>query len=79
MPPADLLVSLVRAGLTADTPLFRRSVEAFIAEERARQHHGLAARLAENLKTNGVEKRVEASRPSTETTGFLFEVNPRRD
>lgn len=50
---SDLLVSLVRAATTGDRDLLRRSVEAVIAEERAKQHHVLADRLEESLRSNG--------------------------
>jgi AAA+ superfamily predicted ATPase len=81
MARADLLVSLVRAGAQGDAPVFRRAVEAIIAEERTRQHHVLADRLAENLKVNGPERRLEASQPRllNEASSFLHEVSPRRE
>ncbi|MFQ5716331.1 MAG: AAA family ATPase [Nitrospinales bacterium] len=53
MARADLLIKLVRAGSSGDTFTFRKTVEAVIAEERSKQHHVLAERLGENLKSNG--------------------------
>jgi hypothetical protein len=79
MPRADLLLSLVRAGATSDTPLFRRSVEAIISEERARQHHVLADRLAENLKVNGINKHIEMRQSANDIGGFVHEIDPRRE
>jgi len=46
MARADLLLELVRAGGRGEQPLFRKALEALIAEERAKQHHILADRLA---------------------------------
>ncbi len=77
MARADLLVSLVRAGASGDTLLFRRSVEAIIAEERARQHHVLADRLAENLAAQGSARQAAPLRAAPE--GFFHEISPRRE
>jgi SpoVK/Ycf46/Vps4 family AAA+-type ATPase len=49
MARSDLLLNLVRAGAVGDQVGFRRTVEAMIAEERERQHHVVADRLAEYL------------------------------
>ena len=53
MARADLLLDLVRAGAKGDQPLFRKSLEALVAEERAKQHHVLADRLAAHLNAGG--------------------------
>jgi SpoVK/Ycf46/Vps4 family AAA+-type ATPase len=80
MSRADLLVNLVKAGSQGDQQLFRTTVEAMAAEERAKRHHQLANKLEENL-------RAASARPrSTEVVrafdgghgGLLFEVEPRR-
>ncbi len=49
MARADLLIDLVSAGAGGNQDLFRRTLEALISEERAKQHHVLADRLAEHL------------------------------
>ena len=46
MARSGLLLDLVRAGARGDRALFRKSLEALVAEERAKQHHVLADRLA---------------------------------
>ena len=51
MARADLLLELVRAGAKGDQPLFRKSLEALVAEERTKQHHVLAERLAAHLNS----------------------------
>lgn len=53
MARSDLLLNLVRAGSLGDQVGFRRTVEALIAEERERQHHVVADRLAEYLANKG--------------------------
>ena len=50
MARSDLLFTLVKAGSAGDQPLFRRTVEALIAEERGKKHEVLADRLAELLR-----------------------------
>lgn len=79
MPRADLLLELVRAGTRGEQPLFRKALEALIAEERAKQHHILADRLM------GYLNQSESSKPvSTPTyrnglmTNLFFELNPTR-
>jgi hypothetical protein len=57
MARSDLLLSLVRAGSQGDQVGFRRTVEALIAEERERQHHVVADRLAEYLANKGSASR----------------------
>src|SRR5689334_6825170 len=53
MARSDLLLTLVRAGSSGDHLLFRKAVEALIAEERAKKHDVLAERLTEELGKNG--------------------------
>ena len=45
MARADLLVSLVKASAEGDRGRVRKTTEAIIAEERAKNHHVLADRL----------------------------------
>lgn len=76
MSRADLLVNLVRAGSRGDSQLFRQTVEAIIAEERAKQHHVLAERLSEYLKSNG---SIESNKPiqsDERVQNLLLEITP---
>lgn len=75
MARSDLLINLVKAGSSGDYMLFKATVEALIAEERAKQHHVLADRLTENLKTNGGGTRALPEEPPH---GLFFEVTPTR-
>jgi len=80
MARADLLVNLVKAGSEGDQRLFRTTVEAMAAEERAKHHHQLANKLEENLRATAAPAR------STEIVrafdgghgGLLYEIEPRR-
>lgn len=80
MSRADLLVNLVKAGSQGDQQLFRTTVEAMAAEERAKRHHQLANKLEENLRSASARsKPAEIVRTfDGGHGGLLFEVEPRR-
>lgn len=80
MPRADLIVSLVKAGSEGDQKLFRSTVEAMAAEERAKRHHQLADRLVANLSSlNGRQRPAEITRAADGGHGgLLLEIEPRR-
>ncbi len=80
MPRADLIVNLVRAGAQGDQGLFRSTVEAIAAEERAKNHNQLANRLEENLRAaNTRPKSAEVVRSfDGGHGGLLYEIEPRR-
>jgi AAA+ superfamily predicted ATPase len=82
MARSDLLVSLVRAGSAGDAPVFQRTVEAIVAEERAKQHNVLAEQLERAVtlpKTNGNHSSPQAPRDSLHRArDFVLEVMPRR-
>ena len=80
MARADLLLDLVRAGARGDQTLFRKSLEAVVAEERAKQHHVLADRLATHLQPNGsgVYSQQSAPRRNGQVTDLYFEMEPQR-
>jgi hypothetical protein len=80
MPRADLVINLVRAGSQGDQTLFRSTVEAMAAEERAKHHNQLADRLEANLRAaNSRPKAVEVVRSfDGGHGGLLYEVDPRR-
>ena len=50
MARSDLLISLVRAGASGDKTTLRSTVEAMMAEERAKSHHIVADRLEKALQ-----------------------------
>ncbi|PDO10328.1 MAG: AAA family ATPase [Candidatus Reconcilbacillus cellulovorans] len=78
MARADLLLNLVVAGSKGDAQLFRRTVEALIAEERSKQHHVLADRLAESLKSL-TSSREAPGFLNEGTRNLLYEIVPKKD
>lgn len=78
MARSDLLVNLVKASSQGDQATFRRTLEAVIAEERAKQHHILADRLAQFLNTNGSYKGRVNNAPNEHVASLLYEVTPQR-
>lgn len=80
MSRSDLLVNLVKAGSQGDQQLLRKTVEAMVAEERAKHHHHLADKLVENM---GAGKSATRSPEVVRSFdgghgGLLYEVEPRR-
>lgn len=59
MARADLLLDLVRLGMSGDRARFRTVVEALIAEERAKKHTALAKRLEEMLHLVPAQRQPE--------------------
>ena len=80
MARADLLLDIVRAGARGDQLLFRKALEAIVAEERAKQHHVLADRLASHLQQNGSSTFGQPLPPrrNGQPPDLFFEVEPRR-
>lgn len=54
MAKSDLIVSLVRAGVAGDKTMLRSTVEALMADERAKSHHTLVERLERALQSVAV-------------------------
>jgi SpoVK/Ycf46/Vps4 family AAA+-type ATPase len=63
---SDLLLSIVRAGVTGDRTALRTSVEAAVAEERSKSHHIYADRLERALNAVSVMPPA-AARPASQT------------
>ena len=76
MARTDLLLSLFREGAHGDSTMFRRALEAMVAEERDKSHGILADQLAEFLRaaptrangTNGASNGEARSTPALATT-----------
>jgi SpoVK/Ycf46/Vps4 family AAA+-type ATPase len=77
MARSDLLLSLVRAGAKGDTSLFRRTVEAIVAEERSKQHHVLADRLMDCFQQNGQQPGHRPLSLDSQTGQLFVEMNPQ--
>lgn len=79
MARADLLLDIVRAGAEGDTELFRKALEALVAEERSKQHGVLADRLAAYLKRNGYgQPPSRAQSIVTEDRSTFASLRPKR-
>lgn len=82
MARSDLLLNLVKASVGGDTHTLRRTVDAIVAEERAKQHNILADRLERMVQTmpvNGVANGLRTSNdPALRVRDFIAEVTPRR-
>lgn len=82
MARSDLLVNLVKAGSSGDRRLMKATVEAIIADERAKQHNVLADKLANALNgsVNGAAVFQNAVAEPADHRGrdFIAEIQPRR-
>ena len=79
MARSDLLVSLVRAGAAGDKKRLTTTVEAIIAEERAKRHNILAERLTRALRNgNGKRTIFGTLEPTPRARDYVLEVTPRK-
>ena len=80
MARSDLLVSLVRAGASGDSKELTSTVEAIIAEERAKQHNILADRLTRALRSNGNggQTGFAISEPVARARDYVLEAPARK-
>jgi SpoVK/Ycf46/Vps4 family AAA+-type ATPase len=78
MARSDLLLSLVKAGTQGDRTLFHRTVDAMIAEERAKQHHVLADQLERSLERSSKKESNTQWTLNGPIQALLHEVAPLR-
>ena len=82
MARADLLLKLVKAGLSGDTALTKKVVQAVIAEERVKQHNVIADQLEDALRTNTglttTHGRSIAAVLHDKIDSFLYSVSPSK-
>ena len=78
MARSDLLLSLVKAGVAGDQSLFCKTVEALIAEERARNHSVLAGRLADQLRNGSPSRPSGPSATNGAVQELFYELTPQR-
>ena len=74
MARADLLINLVRTAQDGDEVGLRRTVESLIADEREKQHHLVAERLEDALRSG---RRPAPGTAEPVAAGFAFST-PRR-
>jgi SpoVK/Ycf46/Vps4 family AAA+-type ATPase len=82
MARSDLLLNLVKASANGDIQMMRRTVEAIVAEERAKRHNVLAERLERAMTAangNGSAKSIaQYPEASARARNFISETTPRR-
>ena len=80
MARSDLLVSLVQAGTAGDSKKLSATVEAIIAEERAKQHNILADRLSRALRSNSNGRHIGQVIPKevVRAKDYVFESIPQK-
>lgn len=79
MARSDLLISLVKAGVSGNQAAFRKTVESLIAEERSKRHAILADRLAEHLERNGSPRPSQSGLTNDTSIGDLtYELVPKK-
>jgi len=76
MARSDLLVSLVKAGASGDRSSLTTTVEALVAEERAKSHHVLADKLHRALASVPVTASSELRRTGAPGRDFVIESEP---
>ncbi len=79
MARSDLLVSLIRAGATGERELLKSTVEALVADERAKSHHTLADRLQRALNAVSITPPplMSSALPANSGRDAILEVVPR--
>jgi AAA+ superfamily predicted ATPase len=78
MARSDLLLDLVRAGARGDQSVFRKALEALVAEERAKQHHVLADRLAAHLQNGTSQMNFALKSRNGHASDLYNEIDPHR-
>jgi SpoVK/Ycf46/Vps4 family AAA+-type ATPase len=84
MARSDLLINLVKSGASGDRTALRKTVEAIVAEERAKQHNVVAERVEKAFSAvngNGndaAHMSPHATDHSSRARDFIAEVRPRR-
>lgn len=82
MARSDLLINLVKSGASGDKLSLRKTVEAIVAEERAKQHNVVADRIEKAYRlVNGngaAQMSVPAREHRSRARDFIAELRPRR-
>lgn len=77
MARSDLLLNLVRAGTSGNQSLFRQTLEALVAEERANKHTVLAENLAKYLQ-EFMKSQPNNGQIDQRLSTYLIETIPKR-
>jgi hypothetical protein len=83
----DLILSLVRAAATGDQSMIRSTVDAMVADEKAKKHSPFADRLKRALESNGIARATPPVSPNGPSYSagappngkeYLLEINPKQ-
>jgi SpoVK/Ycf46/Vps4 family AAA+-type ATPase len=77
MAKSDLILSLVRAGVSGDRTAVRSTAEALMADERAKSHHVLADRLQRALQAIDITPPALTNNTSAAGRDTILELTPR--
>ena len=77
MARADLLISLVKAATSGDRIMVNKTVEAMVAEERAKKHSVLADQLEKRVHRNGLAPKADYVPARTTPHDVVYELTPR--
>jgi len=75
---SDLLLNLVKASSLGDPLLFRKTLEALIAEERSKNHNVLANKLAMELQRSTTRDGTQRVSSNGSVHDLFFEITPTR-
>ena len=82
MARSDLIIDLVKAGVSGDAESVRTTAEAIAADERAKKHLGVAERISKVLRTSpksgSIVENVRAARRQTDGSGAIVQSLPER-
>lgn len=78
MARSDLLLNLVRAGTTGNQSLFKQTLEALVAEERAKKHTVLAESLSKYLQ-EFMKSQPNNGQMDQRLSTYLIEAVPKRN
>lgn len=78
MARADLILNLVKTGITGDLRLFHKTVQALAAEERAKKHYALAERLTDLLNSNITPASGLTKQSDPKLQNAYYVVTPKR-
>lgn len=80
MARSDLIVSLVKATARGDRNLAQKTVEAIVAEERAKQHHAFADKIDSAFKSSyslSHNSTYSINKEHTKVRDYIYEVDAR--
>lgn len=79
MARSDLLISLIKAGAEGNKERFRKTVDALVTEERAKQHNTLADRIVRAASSTQQQRpSLFSGKPHSDNSDLVYEVRPEK-